>query len=51
MNIKKFNQNVICNRYKNVDFKICEFELRQKIQNINVVNDEKNQFQINKRFF
>ena len=51
MNIKKFNQNIIYDRYKTFDFKICELELRQKIQNIDIVNDEKNQFQVDERFF
>ena len=51
MNVKKFNQNVIDDEHKNFRDKFRQLEIRQKIQNIDITHDKKNQFQINKRFF
>ena len=51
MNVKKFNQNVIDNEHKNFRDKFRQLEIRQKIQNIDITHDKKNQFQINERFF
>ena len=51
MNVKKFNQNVIDDEHKNFRDKFRQLEIRQKIQNIDITHDKKNQFQINERFF
>ena len=51
MNVKKFNQNAIDDEHKNFRDKFRQLEIRQKIQNIDIIHNKKNQFQIDERFF